>query len=112
MECLDPMAPNDEELLDYALDEGPLSGAVQKHLEQCSICQQRLAPYKSMHTSLLRALYRSQCPSATTLSHYCANLLSIDQAADVAEHLSYCPLCASEIEETQRILADAEPFPA
>ena len=110
MKCLDPMAPNDEELLNYALDEGPVKGAVRKHIEQCAICQQRLAPYKGMHASLLSVLYRSQCPTATTLSHYCANLLSANQATKVAEHLSYCPLCASEVEETQRVLADSEVF--
>ena len=110
MKCLDPMAPNDDELLNYALGEGPLKGAVQEHIEQCVICQQRLAPYKDMHISLLSMLYRSQCPTATTLSHYCANLLSANQAATVAAHLNYCPLCASEVEETQRVLADSEVF--
>ncbi|HYU74255.1 MAG TPA: hypothetical protein VEL31_16410 [Ktedonobacteraceae bacterium] len=43
MDCLHAMAPNDEELLNFALDEEALPEPKRAHLEQCEVCQQRLA---------------------------------------------------------------------
>ncbi len=75
MDCLHPLAPNDEELLRSALDGETLSAEASTHLEQCLTCQQRRASYKHTHTILISRLYRSQCPDSTTLSLYCADLL-------------------------------------
>ena len=112
MECLHALAPGDEELLNYALDEGPLAGATQEHLEQCAVCQQRLSLVIKLHTSLLHSLYRSQCPSATILSYYCAKLLSPQQTHRVVVHLEICPLCTLEVEQTYQALENFEPFPS
>jgi hypothetical protein len=111
MDCLHSMAPDDEELVRLALDEQPLHSGAKEHLEQCAICQQRLAHYKRTNAFLLARLYRSQCPDATGLNHYCAGMLPADEAIGIAYHLQLCPLCANEVAEIRRLLASFEPFP-
>ena len=110
-QCLRPLAPTDEELLRHALDGENLSVAAKEHLEQCTFCQQRLADYTSTNDLILSRLYRSQCPDATRLSHYCIGALSINEARSVASHLEFCPLCTNEVAETRLLLATFEPFP-
>ncbi len=112
MECLHSMAPNDEELLSFALDGEPLPEGAREHLEQCKTCQQRLTVYKKTNDFLLSHLYRSQCPNSTHLSFYCANLLSGDDRVSIAAHIQDCPLCAAEAEQTRRFIAVMDPLPA
>src|SRR5574337_1329812 len=97
MDCLHFKAPGDDELSSFVIDEEPLSPDAKEHLEQCEICQQRLAMYKQFHTYLVSRLYRFQCPSGTRLSLYCAGLLAADKQMEVAAHLLLCPLCADEV---------------
>lgn len=111
MNCPDSLAPDDEELLRYALDEDPLSDETRAHLERCELCQQRLASYQQTHSLLLSHLYRRQCPNGTQLSLYCAGLLPMDEQIHVATHLLGCPLCSAEAAETRRFLAQVEPLP-
>ncbi len=111
MNCLDSMAPNDEELLRYALDEEPLRMGAKEHLEQCSRCQERLAAYRQTHAFLLSRLYRSQCPTATQLNHYCINMLPTDDMFVITDHIKICPLCAAEVLDIRHYLADFEPLP-
>jgi hypothetical protein len=106
MDCLHSMAPNDEELLSFALGEEPLPEEAKGHLEQCAICQERLARYRETHTFLVSHLYRHSCPDATQLSFYCANLLPADERMHIANHVLQCPLCSAEVAETRRFLAD------
>lgn len=110
-QCLRPLAPTDEELLRHALDGESLPIAAKEHLEQCTLCQQRLANYTFTNDLILPRLYRSQCPNATLLSHYCIGMLSTDEAMSVASHLEVCPLCSNEVAETRLLLATFEPFP-
>jgi hypothetical protein len=105
MDCLHAMAPNDEELLGFALDEEALSAPTREHLEQCEICQQRLATYKQVNSSLVSQLYRRLCPSGTQLSLYCAELLPAEERTRVASHVLDCPLCTAEVAETRRFMA-------
>lgn len=111
MDCLSPMAPNDEELLKYALDEEPLPPGAMGHLELCSICQQRLTRYKQANKFLLVQLYRSQCPDATLLNHYCAGLLPGDENIRLASHIRDCPLCTDDVANIRRLLNNFDPFP-
>src|SRR5947209_13044650 len=101
MDCLHLMAPHDEELLGFALDEEMLPEEKQAHLEQCEICQQRLASYKHVNATLVSHVYRRLCPSGTQLSFYCANLLSPDEKTSIARHIVDCPLCAAEVADTR-----------
>lgn len=110
--CMNSMAPDDEELLRHVLDEDPLSVNAQEHLANCSICQQRLTDYARTHHFLLSKLYRTQCPSATQLNFYCAGgILSIDETLRISDHLKECPLCSAEVADIRVILRDFNPFP-
>src|SRR5215471_5985752 len=112
MDCANSLAPDDEELLKYALDEDPPPEEVRGHLAQCQICQQRLASYQQTHSLLLSHLYRRQCPDGTQLSLYCAGLLPMNEQIRIASHLLACPLCTAEAAETRRFLAEVPALPA
>ncbi len=104
MDCLNSIAPTDEELLGFALDGDTLPEAARNHLEQCQTCQQRLARYEQAYAYLLSRFYRSQCPSGEQLSLYCAGLLPDDDSISIANHVLDCPLCAAEVVETRSFL--------
>src|SRR5260370_2425071 len=114
MGCLHPIAPDDEELLRFALDGEALPEEVHRHLQECTNCQQRLARYKNVHSLLVSRLYRHQCPDELQLSLYCADLLPADERVRIANHLLDCPLCAAEVADTRQFLAvpDRELLPA
>lgn len=108
MNCLNTMAPGDEDILKYVLDEAPLSREARVHIEQCPTCQQRLANYKDINAFLVSSLYRHQCPDSMQISLYCAGELSEAERTQVATHLRTCPLCAQEVADTRRFLAETE----
>jgi hypothetical protein len=108
MNCLHAMAPGDEDILKYVLDEAALSQEARAHVDQCSICQQRLTRYKDMHSFLLSKFYRYQCPDSLQLSLYCANALSEKERMQVAAHIIYCPLCTQEVADTRSFLTDTD----
>ncbi|GAC1427135.1 MAG: hypothetical protein PVS3B3_28770 [Ktedonobacteraceae bacterium] len=114
-DCLDPMAPTDEELMRYALDGEPLSDEIQKHLASCPICKRHSALYTGTNVFLTSNLYRSQCPTPAKLADYCTpisfKLLSADARRKIAEHLNICPLCSAEIATLRRDLASIDLFP-
>src|SRR6516225_12221254 len=102
MDCINSIAPTDEELISMALDEEALPEEANNHLQHCETCQQRLVRYKQVNTYLLSHLYRSQCPSGEELSLYCADLLPGDERIRIANHVKDCPLCTSEVTETRQ----------
>ncbi len=114
-DCLNPMAPDDEELMRYALDGEVLSEEAKKHLDACPTCQQRVALYTGANTFLTSKLYRSECPSPSSLTDYCApvalNLLASNERMSIAAHASTCPLCSAEIASIRRDLATSDLFP-
>ena len=114
-DCLDPMAPTDEELMHYVLDGEPLSDETQKHLDTCPICQQRVALYTGTNAFLTSSLYRTQCPSPITLANYCTpisfNLLSANERTQITQHITICPLCSTEIATLRSDLASTNLFP-
>jgi hypothetical protein len=114
MECLHPIAPDNEELLRFALDGEALPEEVNGHLQECTDCQQRLTGYKNVHSLLVSRLYRHQCPDELQLSLYCADLLPANERVRIANHLLDCPLCATEAADTRQFLAvlDRDLLPA
>jgi hypothetical protein len=108
MNCLHVMAPDDEDILKYVLDETSLSQEARAHIDQCPICQQRLARYKDINSFLISKLYRHQCPDSLQLSLYCADALSEQERMQVAAHVIYCPLCTQEVADTRRFLTDTD----
>ena len=118
MDFFHEAAPNDEELIAFALDDEVLSPEAQDHLEHCEVCQQRVARYRQTNARLVARLYRTQCPSSTELSFYSAGGggngggLSPEDRQRIASHLLDCPLCMAEVEETRRFMAQPIEFPA
>src|SRR5437764_8197406 len=108
MDCLhpNPMSPDDEELLNFALDEEDLPEPKRAHLEQCEVCQQRLARYKQVNAHLISQVYRRLCPSGAQLSFYCADLLPAREKTRIAAHILDCPLCTAEVADTRRFIRD------
>src|SRR5438105_3764701 len=104
MDSLHTEAPTDEELLAFALDGEELPEKARRHLDQCEICQRRLSMYQQANTFLVSHLYRSQCPTGTQLSYYCAGMLSEDERMRIAGHIMDCPLCTAEVAETRHFL--------
>ncbi len=100
-DCLDPIALTDEEILRYALDGEPLSDEATYHLKCCPICQQLMTRYTETNAFLTTTLYRSQCPTATELTDYCAptslKLLTCSQRVRIARHVEVCPLCCADL---------------
>ncbi len=111
MDCLHEIAPTDEELVAFALDDEALPEEAQSHLAQCEVCQQRLARYQQSHTWLVARLYRSQCPDGMQLSLYCGGEVSPEERQRIASHLLDCPLCMAEVEETRRFMQQPIEFP-
>src|SRR5438105_926618 len=110
-EHTDALAPTIEELMSVAYGEGTLPDEEQKHLEQCEICQQRLAVYSDTNTLLRTKLYRSLCPDGVQLSYYCLGVVSAEERTRIASHLLDCPLCADEVVELRKLQASFDPFP-
>jgi hypothetical protein len=104
MDCLNSIAPSEEELISFALDDEALPVEANNHLQQCEICQKRLAGYKQVNTYFLSHLYRSQCPSGQELSLYCADLLPDEDRVSIANHVLDCPLCTNEVAESRKFL--------
>jgi len=108
MDCLNSIAPTDEQLLGFAIDGDTLPEAARNHIEQCQTCQRRLARYEQAYAYLLSRLYRSLCPSGEQLSLYCAGLLPDDDRISIANHVLDCPLCAAEVAETRSFLQEQD----
>lgn len=106
MDCLNDIAPSDEDLIAFALDGEALSQEAKAHLDQCDICQQRLKRYQYTYAALVSHLYRGQCPDATELSYYSAGGLSVERRQIIADHILDCPLCQIEVEEARRYLQE------
>src|SRR5258708_27555451 len=111
MDSLHALALSDEELLSVAYDEGIQSEVKREHLEQCSICQQRLTTYTRTNGHLLAKLYRSTCPSGVQLNYYCLGVIPEELRISIASHLLGCPLCTDEVAEIRHLQATFEPFP-
>ncbi len=112
MDCFIENAPADEELLAYALDDEVLSQQALQHLEQCEVCQQKVARYRRTNANLVARLYRTQCPDTTELSFYSiGGSVSPERRQQIASHVLECPLCMTEVEETRRFMAEPVEFP-
>ena len=111
MDCMHDVAPSDEDLIALALDDEALPEKAADHLATCETCKKRLARYQQTTASLVSQFYRSQCPSGTELSYYCAGGLPDAERLRVASHILDCPLCRMEVEETRQYLQAPIEFP-
>jgi anti-sigma factor RsiW len=105
MECIEPGAIRDEELLAYLGGER-VRPAVLQHLANCQYCSAQLAAYQRMDHRLKQNLYRWNCPPSQQLGEYQLGLLSPQEAAEVQNHLASCPLCMAELTALATFLAN------
>src|SRR2546428_5460597 len=105
MECSKPGAIRKEELLAYLAGE-KVRPVVKQHLASCQYCSSQLATYQRMERTLLRKLYRWDCPPNQVLGEYQLGLLSNEHATAVKLHLSSCVLCAVEMATLSQFLAN------
>jgi hypothetical protein len=113
MECSEPGAIRDEEIVAYLAGER-VRPAVVQHLAHCQRCALQLATYRRMDLQLLSNLYRWDCPPNQLLGEYQMGLLGAEQALAVKNHLRMCMLCAAEVATVAQFLANdpmlAEPI--
>jgi anti-sigma factor ChrR (cupin superfamily) len=102
--CLHMQAPEDDELLRYALEGDPLPYQIAEHITECSKCRQQLEDLVSIHHALLHRLYRCRCPNINILARYSAGLASLNEGLLVLYHLHSCPLCTQELQEMRNLL--------
>jgi hypothetical protein len=98
--------PKNDELFRYALEGKSLPYLTDAHIVKCNSCRQQLASLISTNASLLRSLYRCQCPEINILARYAAGLTSLNEELLVLSHLHSCPLCAQDLQEMRNILED------
>jgi hypothetical protein len=108
MECCEPGAIRDEELIAY-LEGESVRSAVPEHLARCQSCSSRLATYQKLNRKLTHKLYRWECPSSQTIGEYHLGLIDSRQAIDVEVHIQNCVLCAAELKTLTAFLA-ADPM--
>jgi len=104
MECSEPGALRDEELVAYLAGE-TVRPAVVQHLAHCQRCALRLAAYRHIELNMLSKLYRWDCPPNQVLGEYQMGMLSQIQAAAVTHHLNRCLLCTTEVATLSEFLA-------
>ena len=105
--CSNSSAPSDEELVRFAVEENSLPLEKREHLEQCPVCQQRLAEYTRLNDVLVERFYRGFCPDGIKLSLYCEDLLSEEERTRIANHVLQCKFCAAEVAATRQFMRDA-----
>ncbi len=106
MPCPYLQDPKNDQLFRYALEGNSLPYSADAHIVKCSSCRQQLQSLMSTNSSLLRRLYRCQCPEINILARYAAGLTSVNEELLVLSHLPSCPLCAQDLQEMQDILED------
>lgn len=105
MECSEPGIIRDEELLAYLAGER-VRPVVEQHLARCPRCTAQVASFRGLERSLVKKLYRWDCPPSHILGEYQLGLLSNEIASAVGMHLNRCMLCAAELTTLSAFLAD------
>ncbi|GCE06678.1 hypothetical protein [Dictyobacter aurantiacus] len=109
MECREPGAISNEELIAYLEGEN-VRPAVVEHLARCQKCSSQLASYRRMEHRLSQKLYRWDCPSNQVLGDFALGLVDGDHADAVQAHLRMCVLCSAEMVTLTNFMA-ADPLP-
>jgi len=87
-----------------AVLDGAIDPDVQRHLEQCPDCAQRVEAARHLETWLDRRLYRWNCPPAQMLTDFHFDLLMSQERQAVAEHVDFCSLCQDELAQLRVFL--------
>ncbi|TMD53637.1 MAG: hypothetical protein E6I93_08185 [Chloroflexi bacterium] len=105
MECSEPGVIRDEELLAYLAGER-VRPVVEQHLARCHHCSTQVAEYRGLERSLIKKLYRWDCPPNQILGEYQMGLLSKEATSVIDMHLDRCVLCAAEVATLSEFLAN------
>jgi hypothetical protein len=104
MECSEPGALRDEELVAYLAGE-TVRPAVVQHLAQCQRCALQLATYRHIERDMLSKLYRWDCPPNQVLGEFQMGMLPQVQVSAVKNHLNRCLFCTAEVATLTEFLA-------
>jgi anti-sigma factor RsiW len=104
MECSQPGAVREEELLAYLAGE-QVRPVVAQHLATCQYCASRLESYRRLELTLTSTLYRWDCPPSQVLGEYQLGLLSAEMGTAVRMHLGMCVHCAAELATLNEFLS-------
>lgn len=107
MACVSSPEPDDQALLAYI--DGEAGPEVQRHVEQCSHCQQRARQLAALQHRLTARLYRALCPTPHELGEHHLGILPPAQAEAVARHLADCPHCTREVDQLAEYLGKLAP---
>ena len=105
MECSEPGAIRDEELIAYLVGDR-VRPVVEHHLARCQACSTVLHTYQRIEKNLTNKLYRWDCPSNHLLGEYQLGILSTQEAGQIGQHLSICVLCAAEVATLTEFLSN------
>ncbi|GCE46622.1 hypothetical protein EI42_00134 [Thermosporothrix hazakensis] len=105
MECQEPGAIRDEELIAYLSGE-QVRPAVVRHLARCSACAALVNGYQFLDAKLQQKLYRWNCPPSLLLGEYQMGLLDSTQEAALREHLRICARCTQEAAALTALIAN------
>ena len=108
MECSEPGAIQDEELIGYLVGV-EVRPAVVEHLAHCLHCSAQLAAYRRIERLLVGKLYRWDCPTSQLLGEYHLGLLDEQRVTEIKDHLSVCVLCVADV-ATLATLLESEPL--
>jgi hypothetical protein len=104
MECSEPGAIRDEDLIAY-LSGDNVRPSVAQHIATCQSCSSRLASYQQVDHALANTLFRYDCPPSHMLGEYYLNVLSKAQSGLVKNHLRICEFCTAEVAQLSGFLA-------
>jgi hypothetical protein len=105
MECSEPGAIRDEDLIAYLAGD-QVHPAVAQHIASCQSCSSRLASYQQVDHALANKLFRYDCPSSHMLGEYHLGMLAQSQVRLVTNHLRVCEFCTAELAQLKSFLAD------
>ncbi len=108
MECTEPGAIRDEELIAYAEGE-KVRPAVGEHIAHCQACSSQLATYQQLEHKLAYKLYRWDCPPSEMLGEFQLGLLDTVFSSAVKTHLRTCVLCSADMAALTQFLSN-DPF--
>ncbi len=108
MECSEPGAIRDEDLMAYFSGD-QVHPAIAQHIASCQSCSSRLASYQQVERVLTGKLFRFDCPPNQMLGEYHLGMLSQHQASLVSNHLRICGFCNTEIAQLKSFLG-ADPL--
>jgi hypothetical protein len=108
MECSEPGAIRDEDLIAY-LSGDQVHPAIAQHIASCQSCSSRLASYQQVDQALSGKLFRYDCPPSHMLGEYHLGMLAKPQMSLVANHLRVCAFCTAEVAQLKGFLA-GDPF--